>query len=814
MADTARVVVIGGGVVGVSTLYHLAKKGWSDCVLLERTELTAGSTWHAAGLLPLFNMSYSVGQLHQYSVELYKRLEAETGQAVGFHGTGNLRLATNRDRMDEYRNYMCTAETIGVECHLIGVEEIKRLWPLINAEGLEGALWHPTDGHIAPVDVTMAMAKGARALGAKIRLKTAVVGIERDGHEWVVKLFDGGEIRCEHVVSCTGNYARQTARMVGLSIPAIPVEHQYIVTDVDPRLKEYREAGNKELPVLRESDAQYYLREERNGWILGPYEKHAPACFVDGVPPTFEKDLFEGDLDRLVPHVEACMNRVPTFADAGIKDIVNGPISYAPDGNPMVGPAFGLPNFWISEAHSFGVTAAGGAGWQLAEWIVDGEPTVDMIGVDPRRFGVTSKLFAKLKNEEAYEHVFVIHYPMEERPACRPAKAPPVYDQLKAAGAVFGQRFGWERANWYAPEGVERKDAYSFRRSNWFAHVGDEVRAMRERVGLMELSSFAKYEAEGPGARAWLDGMVANNIPRKVGGMALCHALNPSGSVRSEFTITKMKDGFYGERFYMVGPGAGHDYDWDFLIKSLPRDGSVFLKDVTTQYGVFVLAGPQARAVLEKLADADVSNAAFPWLTAREIPIGFCPEVRALRVNFVGSLGWELHHPIEYQISLFEQLLKAGAEFDMRLVGIRAMDSMRLEKSYRLWGTDLNAENTVLEAGLDRFVRLQKAPFTGKDALIRQIEDGIPRKFCTIEIDADDADPFGNEPVYLDGEVVGRGTAGGFGHHVGRSLMLGYVKAQHAEPGLECKVRVLDQLRPARIVPESPYDPENRALRA
>ncbi len=814
MKSHARVVVIGGGVSGVGVLYHLAKKGWNDVVLLERTELTAGSTWHAAGLLPLFNMSYSVGQLHQYSVELYKKLEAETGQAVGFHNTGNLRLATNRDRMDEYRNYQCTAETIGVECHLIGVDEIKKLWPLASMDGLVGALWHPTDGHIAPVDVTMALAKGARQNGAEIYQQTEVTGIERsESLEWIVKT-SKGDIACEHVVCATGNYARATAQMVGLEIPSIPVEHQYIVTDVDPVLKEYREAGNEELPILRESDAQYYFREERMGWILGPYEKGAPACFADGVPASFEKDLFPGDLERLMPHVEACMARVPSFENAGIKDIVNGPIAYTPDGNPMVGPAFGLPNFWLSEGHSFGITAAGGGGWQLAEWMVEGEPTVDMIGVDPRRFGVVSKNFAKLKNEEAYEHVFIIHYPMEERPGCRPAKAPPCYDRLDAAGAVFGQRFGWERPNWFAPQGTERKDVYSFRRSNWFEPVGNEVRTIRENVGMIELSAFSKFEVEGPGARAFLDRLVANIIPKKLGGITLAHALNPSGSIRSEFTISRLADGLWGERFFLISSGAAHDYDLDFLQKQLPRDGSVILKDTTTQYGVFVLAGPNARKVLEKLADADVSNEAFPWLTLQEMTVGFAPGVRALRVNFVGSLGWELHHPIEYQNHLYDAIMEAGKEFDIGLAGMRAMDSLRLEKSYRLWGTDLNAENSALEAGLNRFVRLNKGDFTGRDALVRQQEEGVPNTYCTIEIDADDADPFGNEPVFMDGEVVGRGTAGGYGHYVGKSLMLGYVKSDFAEVGRACEVRVLDQRRPARIIAESPYDPENAALRA
>ena len=814
MKDYARAVVIGGGVVGVSALYHLAKLGWTDTVLLERTELTAGSTWHAAGLLPLFNMSYSVGQLHQYSVELYKTLEKETGQDVGFHENGNLRLATNNDRMDEYRNYQCTAETIGVECHLISETEIKELWPLANTEGLVGALWHPTDGHIAPVDVTMALAQGARLFGATIHQKTNVKSIERNASsEWVIKT-DKGNITCEHVICCTGNYARTTAGIVGLQIPAIPVEHQYIVTDIDPILEEYRRAGNNELPVLRESDSSYYLREERMGWILGPYEKGAPICFADGVPDTFEKDLFPGDLERLMPHVEAAMFRVPSFENAGIKDIVNGPISYTPDGNPMVGPAFGLENFWISEGHSFGVTAAGGAGWQIAEWIINGEPTVDMLGVDPRRFGVVSKNFAKIKNEEAYAHVFVNHFPMEEREEARPAKTTPIYHKLDEAGAVWGARFGWERPNWFAPQNVRRKDNYSFRRSNWFEHVGNEVRAVRENVGLLELSSFAKYEIQGSKAREWLDSLVANSIPKGIGNMTLAHSLNHSGSIRSEYTITRMRDGLLGERFFVVGPGAAHDIDLDFLQKQMPRDGSVQLIDRTTQYGVFILAGPNARKVLEKVADADVSNQAFKWLTMQEIPIGFCPSVTAMRVNFLGSLGWELHHPIEYQLQLFDALHAAGAEFSMTNIGVRAMESMRLEKSYRLWGTDLNAENSALEANLQKFIKLNKGKFTGREALISQQEKGVPNQFCTLEIDAGDADSFGHEPIILDGKVIGRGTSGGYGHYVEKSLLLGYVETEKAIIGQKCHVRLLDQLRPATIIAESPYDPKNIALRA
>ncbi len=814
MKTTARVVVIGGGVCGVGTLYHLAKMGWSDVVLFERGELTSGSTWHAAGLLPLFNMSYSVGQLHQYSVDLYKGLEAETGQAVGFHVNGNLRLARNRHRMDEYRCYGATADTIGVKYELIDIDEIKRLWPLINTEGLTGALWHPEDGHIAPVDLTNAMAAGAKANGAKIYRNVEVISAKQnDDDEWVLTINDGSVITCEHVVCATGNYARQTAKLFGYDIPAIPVEHQYILTDVDPILKQYRDAGHDELPVLRESDSQYYLREERNGWILGPYEQGAPARFVDGVPSHFGQELFPGELERLMPHVEGCMQRVPSFENAGVKDIINGPICYTPDGNPIVGPAPGVKNVWLSEGHSFGITAAGGAGWQLAEWMINGEPTVDMIGVDARRFGkYANKNYTKIKNEEAYSHVFFNHFPMEERQAARPAKMPPVYDRLKAAGAVFGVRFGWERPNWFAPEGVKAVDQYSYRRdNNWFDHVGNEVKLMREKVGIMELSSFAKYEVEGPGAENYLDKMVANSLPKKIGRMSLCHILNPSGSVRSEWTITRMAV----DSFWIVGPGAAHDFDLDFMKNNLPNDRSVTINDVTTQYGVFVLAGPSSRKVMEKLADADMSNAAFPWLSMQEITVGWASGVRAMRVNFVGSLGWELHHPIEFQNHLYDALMDAGAEFGIGNVGLRAMDSMRLEKTYRLWGTDLNAENSVLEAGLDRFVKINKpCEFTGKKALEKQLADGIAYKYCTIEVNADDADCLGNEPIYLNGEVIGRATAGGYGHYVKKSLLLGYVKSEHALDGLECEVRLLDQMRPAKIIPESPYDPENKQLRS
>jgi dimethylglycine dehydrogenase len=814
-----RVVVIGGGVVGVSTLYHLTKKGWTDVALLERTELTAGSTWHAAGLLPLFNMSYTVGQLHKYSVDLYKRLPQETGQDVSFHVTGNLRLATCKERMDEYQKYCGTANTIGVPFEVITPAQVKELWPLAEIGGsadtpaIVGALYHPDDGHIAPADLTMALRKGARSAGAEIYEQTEVLGFERTSSgEWKIRT-NKGDITAEHIVCATGNYARQTGRMLGLNVPAIPVEHQYIVYDESPELKAYRQAGGRELAVLRESDKSYYLREERMGWILGPYEKGAPARFADGVPDWFGRSLFPGDLERLLPHVEAAQRRVPSLENCGIKDIVNGPISYTPDGSPLIGPAWNLPNVWLNEGHSFGITAAGGSGWQLAEWIVEGEPGIDMLAVDPRRYGdYTSKRYVVKKNEETYRNVFVIHFPDEERPDGRPAKTSPVYDKIDRMGAVWGQRYGWERANWFAPPGVERKDQWSFRRTNYFEHVGNECRRMREHVGVIDLTPFTKHEVTGPGAEAWLDGLVANKVPTKIGRIALCHALTRRGGIRSEFTITKIAD----QHFYVVSAGAAERYDADYLRAALPKDGSVAMRNITTSRGCFVVAGPKSRDLLAKLTDAPLDNDSFPWLTSQTIEVGLAVDVYALRVNFVGALGWELHFPIEYAHHLFDALFEVGKEYGIGMVGMRAMESLRMEKSYRMWGSDMTPDYTPFEAGLDRFVRLKKGAFIGKEALEKQLASGVPNKFVTLEVHGvTDADPLGNEPLFdRSGKIVGRATSGYYGHCLRKSLAIGYAKADFAAVGTELEIEILGERRKATVVQESPYDPDNKDLRA
>lgn len=836
MKSQARVVVIGGGVVGVSTLYHLARKGWSDVVLVERKELTSGSTWHAAGLLPLFNMSYSVGQIHKYSVAFYKTLEAETGQPVGFVQCSNIRLARTRDRWDEFMYYAGVARTIGVDVRLLTPEQVKEIWPLCETDGLIGAIQHPDDGYIQPADLTQALAKGARSRGAEIYRNTAVLGIERQPNgEWLVRTSQG-DISCEHVVSATGNFARRTGAMVGLDVPVLPVEHQYIVTEPHPAIQERRRAGLPEMGVLRESDSSWYMREEAGGLLLGPYEAGAPACYVDGPSEHSEYELFQEDLERLMPHIETAIARVPAFGEVGIKKVYNGAIAYTPDGSPIVGPAWELKNFWLNEGHSFGVTAAGGAGWQLAEWIVEGEPTIDMMGVDPRRFGpYASRGYLKVKNEEAYANVFTPHYPDEERAAARPLKTTPCYERMKALGAVFGSVYGWERPNWFAPENYAVPDSelevddvltnhnhapaddsggvrerWSFRRSNYFEHVGAEIRNVAEGVGLQDMSAFAKCHVSGPGAEAWLDGLLANRIPKKVGRIHLCHLLTKNGGVRSEFTVYRTGP----QGFYLVSAGALERHDHDVLNKALPADGSVRMYPVTTQWGVLVLAGLRSREVLRKLTAADLSNAAFPWLTGQRIDVGHA-WAHALRVNFVGELGWELHHPIEMQNTIFDLLMAAGREFGIRPFGIRAMTAMAIEKSYRLIGRELSIEYSAYESGLDRFVHPNKGDFLGRDALVRSRAEGDRWKFVTLEVqDVGDADARGSEPIWRDGTLVGRATSGGYGWRLGKSLALAMVDPEYGGEGTELDIQILGARRRAVVLPESPYDPDNARLRA
>ena len=829
MKSHVKALVVGGGTVGTSIAYHLAKAGWKDVLLLERDELTSGSTWHAAGLLPYFNMSYATTHIHDYSIRFYKTLEEETGLNPGFQVVGNLRMAQSQDRMDEYMLYASTAETCGVPYEWMTPAQIRDRWPLVRTEDLKGAIFHPTDGYINPADVTQAMAKGARARGVAVERKWQVDSCAWDGECWKVQatkmeekggnLLPTGEqvsIHAEHVVTATGNHAQRTARLLGIKIPAIPVEHQYIVTEPDPALMEYRKT-RPEHPVLRDADARWYVREERGGWILGPYERNAPARFEFGCPDSFRADLFPLDLERIEEEYMSMIHRIPSSETVGLKDDFNGPICYTPDGNPLLGPAPGLRNLWLAEGFSFGITAAGGTGHYLAQLMVEGEAEIDMASLDPKRYGpwMTTE-YAMRKNEECYSHVYILHHPDEEREACRPLRTAPAYDRQKAAGAQFGQVNGWERPNYYGPENAPDSfdhDARSFRRGAWWQHAVDEAKAIRKGVGLIDATAFSKHVVHGPGAAAFLDWFTCNRLPG-IGRVGLTYALTAHGTTRSEYTIMREAE----DRFLLVSAGAWHAYDRDFLLKAVEdREaelGRIDVEDWTARLGVFAIAGPKSRDVLQTLIrdpdpGAALSNALFPWLSLRQVEFGMCPTLAA-RVAYTGELGWELHHPIEMQNHLWDRLMEAGAPHDMKLVGARAQNWLRQEKSYRAFGTELGRDATPLEAGLDRFVDLEK-DFHGK---AKMIETGVRFKCVTLLVDGPaDADPWGREALYSGERRVGRLTSGGYSVHFGKSIAMGYVGPEQAQPGVRLQVRMQDSLWDAEVTDDSPYDPENAAIR-
>ena len=831
MLTHVKALVVGGGAVGTSIAYHLVKAGWKDVMLLERDELTSGSTWHAAGLLPLFNMSYATTHIHKYSVDFYKTLEQETGLDAGFFVVGNLRMAQTKERMDEYMLYASTAETCDVPYEWMTPAQIKERWPLVRTEDLKGAIYHPTDGYINPADVTMAMAKGARQRGVIIERKWQVDGYEWTGSEWrvtVTKMVEKGGnlvasdeqtvITAEHVVTATGNHAQRTAKLLGIKIPAIPVEHQFIVTEADPALVAFRGAGNIEHPVLRDADAKWYVREERGGWILGPYERNAPARFEYGVPDSFRADLFPLDLERIEEEYMSMIHRIPSTEEVGLKDDYNGPICYTPDGNPLVGPAPGLRNMWLAEGFSFGITAAGGTGYYLAQMMVEGEAEIDMASLDPKRYGswMTTE-YAARKNEECYEHVYILHHPDEEREACRPLRTAPAYDRQKEQGAQFGCVNGWERPNYYGP--LDASDSFdhearSFRRGGWWQYAQDEAKAVREGVGLIDATAFTKHLLKGPGATQFLDWFTCNKLP-KVGRINLTYALTGAGTTRTEYTIVRIAE----DEYYLVSAGAWQAYDSDYLQKAVEDKTTEFgymsLQDVTSQWGVFAIAGPKSRDVLkEVIKDADpetaLSNKRFPWLSARQIELGMCP-VNAIRVAYTGELGWELHHPIEMQRYLWDLLMEAGAKHDMKLVGARAQNWLRQEKSYRAFGNELGRDATPLEADLPRFIDMNKE-FYGK-AELEAI--GVRSKCITVLIDGpDDSDPWGREALYLeDGTRVGRLTSGGYSVAFNQSIGMGYVRPDVAVEGQKLKVKMQDKLWDAVVTCDSPYDPKNEVIR-
>jgi dimethylglycine dehydrogenase len=807
MQQHARAVVIGGGCVGAGILYGLARRGWSDIVLLERTQLTAGSTWHAAGLVPSYTRNFNVGRMIARTIEIYEGLEADTGQNVGWHKCGQLRLANSKERLDEFKSYMSVAEAQGTRAELVGPSEARKLWPLIESERMLGALYNPDDGHIAPADVTQAMAKGARDRGAKIHLDTEVLGFERTrGGEWKIRTTKG-EITCEHVICATGNYARQTGALLGLEIPAIPIIHQYWITDAIPEIIERKQKGAPEMPILRDEDVEGYIRQEGDGLMFGPYERteHLKLFAEDGVPDWFGADLLEEDFDAVAVNWGRATELLPVLQRAGIKANVRGPFQMTADELPLMGPAWGLENVWLAEGVPGGILWGGTIGYYLSERIVEGGTSIDVSDLDPRRFGDhANKNWTRKKVREAWGTHALLHYPGESLPAARPQKTTPAYDRLTAQGARWGVLNGWEIANWYAPKGVELPDSYSWRWTPYDKYIGEEVHAVRHGVGLVDISPMTKFEIEGPQAAQWLDRLLANRLP-KPGRVKLSHHLTEKGGVRAEYMVARLAP----DTFYLISTPRAERWNLDELTRLLPDDGSVRLRNVTNDRGCFTIVGPKARDVLQKVTEIDLSNAAFPWFSLRSGTVGLAGDVRVLRVNYEGELGWELYHPYAYQRHLLDELLGAGAEFGIRLVGLYALESLRLEKSFRAMYRDMNPELTAWESSLERFIALEKGNFTGHDALVRQRETGVARGLATLSIESRGASVLAHESVYHQGRLVGRVTSGGFAHTLGHDVALALLPAELASPGTEVEVPILGERHKGMVIADSPYDPQS-----
>jgi dimethylglycine dehydrogenase len=810
MQDQARVVIVGGGMLGCGLLYHLALEGWTDCLLIEKGELTSGSTWHAAGQCPSFIADFSMAKIHHHGNTLYPKLEALTGQYVSWHGCGGIRIATKPEEVDFFRHVEGVAKLIGFRMQVIGPDEIKRLNPFLDTNGVLAGAWTLDDGHVDPAGCCNALAKGARDLGAAIERRTLVTGIERADEDWIVRT-DKGDVRAEHVVNAAGCYARRVSQMVGAPTPIANMTHHYLVTDPIPAFQE----RSDELPVMRDPYPDAYYRQEQKAGLIGIYETEgAPLAWPEtGNDPEWpsENELFTDELDRIAePWVARVMERMPILGESGIRRIVHGAIAHTPDDNPLVGPAPGLKNFWQCCGASIGIAQGAGIGKYLAQWIVHGEAEINMGGLDPRRFGDwADRAHVEARSIEGYQHMYALHLPGEERPAGRMARTTPLHETLAARGAQFESVAGWERPKYFGPE-----ETPGYRRTEGFEAAARECRAAMEAAALFELSSFAKFDVTGTGALAFLDRVFANRMPAKDGRIALAHLLNENGVIEGEATVTRLAE----DRFYLLSGAASELRDFDRLTQSIRPGEEVVVRPVTTAFGNLVLVGPKARDILAGLTDADLSNAAFPWLSAQEIEVAGVP-VRALRVNYVGELGWELHAPMERLPNLFAALHEAGDPLGLADAGTRAVNAMRLEKAYRGYGSELTNEITPVEAGLERFVGWQKPDFVGKAACERRRQGGIAQQlvYCALDPEAvaeHRLDARGGEAV-LDGErAIGITTSGGYGHRTGRSLAFAYVDPAHAEPGRRFDLWLMGERIGAEVLPGPAYDPENARLKA
>jgi len=764
----AQFVVIGGGIIGCSTAYHLARDHKADVIVLEQGKVTSGSTWHAAGLVGQLRSSASITQVLKYSVELYKRLEAETGLATGWKMTGCLRLATNQDRWTEYRRLATTARSFGMEMELVSPAEVKRMWPLMEVGDLVGASWLPTDGQASPSDITQSLAKGARMAGARFFEGVRVTGFEMEGSRIVAVKTTGGTVRCETVVNCAGQWARQVGAMAGINVPLQPVKHQYIVT-------ERIEGLASDAPTLRDPDRFTYFKEEVGGLVMGGYERNPIAWTTGDVPDDFQFRLFDDDWEHFEQHLTQAIARVPALETTGVRQMINGPESFTPDGNFILGVAPECSNMFVGAGfNAFGIASGGGAGWVLAAWAATGEAPMDLWVVDIRRFAQMhrDRDWVKERTLEAYGKHYTIVFPHEEYTSGRNRIVSPLYERLKAHGAVFGSKLGWERPNWFAPEGVVPEDRYSMGRQNWFGPVGEEHRLVREKVGLFDQSSFAKYELSGADAVAALGWIGANSVDRPVGRLTYTQMLNSRGGIECDLTVARIAE----DRFYIV-TGTGfrtHDFAW--IRDHIPAGLDASLADVTEQFGTLSLMGPLARDVLAAVTSADVSNAAFPFGHVRILPIAGA-EVRALRVTYVGELGWELHIPLGKTGEVFDALMAAGAPHGLKPVGYRALEALRLEKGYRAWGSDITPNDTPLEAGLGWAVKLKKeTPFMGRAALEAASNKPQKKVLATFTTEREDVVLLGRETILRDGQFAGYLTSGGYGYTIGRPIGLGYLR--------------------------------------
>jgi sarcosine dehydrogenase len=805
MKDQARVVIIGGGIIGCSTAYHLAQMGWEDVVLVEKAELTSGSTWHAAGLVGQLRSDRNLTRMLQYSVGLYERLEAETGLTTGWKKTGCLHLAGTAERMAELKSGATTARSFGLEMHMITPKEAYDLCPIISLKGIIGAAFMPTDGQADPAGITQALARGARNLGVKIYRQTLVTGFEFDKNRVAAVKTTQGDIRCEILVNCTGMWGYQVGKMLGVNTPLVPFQHQYLVSDPIKGLP-------RDLPTIRDKDNLIYYKEEVGGLVMGGYERNGIPWAVDGVSDEFNSRLLDSNYDHFMQLAQPAMERTPCLKQVGISRLINGPEAFTADGNAIMGPAPERDNCYVAVGfNAFGIAAGGGAGRLLAEWIIAGEPSLNIWALDIRRFGPhhRSRPYNVQRTAEIYGKHYTVHWPAEEHQSARGVRRSPLYSLLKEKGAVFGAKYGWERANWFAPAGVKAEDEPSFEIPNWFTHVGNEHRAAREKVVLVDQSSFSKFEIEGPRALEFLNWLAANNIDKPVGSVTYSQLCNARGTIECDLTIARVAE----DRFFLVtGTAFGlHDAQW--IQKHLSKDGRISFRDVTTSLAVINVIGPRARTLLEKVCRDDLRNENFRFGSCREITVG-CAPVTALRVTFVGELGFELYIPVEFACHVYETLWDAGGELGVANAGYRAVNSLHFEKGYCLWGSELTPDYTPYDAGLGFCVDLNKGDFLGRQALVNAEKKGPKWKLCTFTIDADQPVMLrGSEPILHGGSVIGVTTSGGYGYSVARTIACGYVPVAEAGHADGYEIEAYARIFPARRETQRAlYDPQRKKI--